>query len=187
LENPRFLFLEGWGVPPPRPLAPLWRLLAHPLMTSAPATGTNSTAASSVCGDGGEFPPIGGGPFPITLLLLVRRRVRWCRWRGASLLLTQPVLLVVLFQALPPPEPLRLCARRPLLLSPLRGATGRPGPRCWRVRPRGVHSHHLRARIIKTNTNTTQEPKEEEEAHSLAGRRGASQTTRGRHHRAAPT
>jgi hypothetical protein len=38
------------------------------------------------------------------------------------LLLTQPVLLVVLLQALPLPEPLLLRARHPLLFPPLRGA-----------------------------------------------------------------
>jgi hypothetical protein len=153
---------------------------------SAAATGTSSTDASSTRGDGAwdstyrrwpphHFPP----PHPTTSSPTPAE--------GRVPLVAQLVLLVVLLQALQALEPLLLCARCPVLLSSLRGAAGRLGPRRWRVRPRGVHIHHLRARIVKTKTNTTQEPKEEEEAHSPLGRRGASRMTRGRRRCAAPT
>jgi hypothetical protein len=42
------------------------------------------------------------------------------------LLLMQPTLLAFLLPALPPPDSLFLPMRRPLLLSPLRDAGGRP-------------------------------------------------------------
>jgi hypothetical protein len=59
------------------------------------------------------------------------------------MLLAQPELLVSLLSALPPPDPLLCLARRPLLLPPLRRACTRTGSRRGRVRPRGVHGHHL--------------------------------------------
>jgi hypothetical protein len=49
------------------------------------------------------------------------------------LLLTQPVLLIMLFLALPPPELHLLRAHHPLLLSLLSGAVGCPSPRHWQV------------------------------------------------------
>jgi hypothetical protein len=76
------------------------------------------------------------------------------------LLLAQPILHIVLFQALPPPELLLPRARRPLPFSPLRGTTGCSGPGYRRVRPSGVHNHPLLIRVVKTDANATQEPEE---------------------------
>jgi hypothetical protein len=60
LDNPRFLFLEGWGASPLHLPAPLWCLLAPPMtarrQAAPPASGTNSTAAPSARGDGAWVP-----------------------------------------------------------------------------------------------------------------------------------
>jgi hypothetical protein len=60
------------------------------------------------------------------------------------MLLAQPELLAPPLPALPSPRIPLSSALHPLLLSLLRRARVRAGPRRGRVRPCGVHAHHLR-------------------------------------------
>jgi hypothetical protein len=119
---------------------------------------------------GHGFPPVVDGPPPITFLRLVRRRVHQCRQRGKPLLLTQPILLVVLFQMLPPPDPFLLRARRPLLLPLLRCMADGPGPMCRRVRPRSAHDNQLWAEAVRSRQQhgARNRKKKKDHAHQLA-------------------
>jgi hypothetical protein len=85
LENPRFLLLEGWGVPPSRPLAPPRRL--HRWPGSGRFRGRHGHQFHGCLLNpwrwGHGIPPIGGGP-PITFLLLIRRQVHRHQRRGES-------------------------------------------------------------------------------------------------------
>jgi hypothetical protein len=85
---------------------------------------TNFTVSTpGPVGMGRWFPPVRGCPL-LTALLLVRRRVRQ-RWRrGEPLLLVQLVVLIVLLEALSPPDPSLLREGRPLSLPLMRGAAG---------------------------------------------------------------
>jgi hypothetical protein len=142
LEKPRFLFLEGSGGAPTTLVAAIAALADVPAAlacasavratsstdrpaadASAPAAGTYSSVTSAALGDGGGGFHLSGGlppsfsssppPPPTNSLELPG---------GKALLLTQPVLLALLLPALPPPDPLLLPARGPLLLPSLRGA-----------------------------------------------------------------
>jgi hypothetical protein len=70
---------------------------------------------------GAQAPTSKGGLPPVAFFLfsLSRRRVLRGRRRRESLLLAQPVFLVPLFPALPPPDPSLLRAHHSLLLPPL--------------------------------------------------------------------
>jgi hypothetical protein len=71
------------------------------------------------------------------------------------LLLAQPILLTVLFAALPLPEPSLLRPRRPLLFPPLRGAGNRLGQGRWRILPRGLHGHSLLSKAVSAHIDAT--------------------------------
>jgi hypothetical protein len=87
------------------------------------------------------IPPL-RGPASVAFffLFLYRRRVFRSRLGRESLLLAQPVLLILLFPALWPPDPLLLLACCPLLHPSLRRTHGRPGSGRGRVGPRRPQS-----------------------------------------------
>jgi hypothetical protein len=131
---------------------------------STPVMGASSAAASAARGEGGGGLHLSGGLAPRrsppprpppTMSSLVSLG------GGESLLLAQPVLLVLLLAALSSPDSPLLCACHPLLLRPLRGAGGRPGPgRRW-IRSRGVHCHPLLKTTIKTTLTRRKRPRRE--------------------------
>jgi hypothetical protein len=147
VENPRFLFPRArralWWRPPSslqrsrmlsrRAPAPPWH--APSLLQTArrralprpPRALALPPLRLSVRGR--RIPPLRWGPAPVTFFFfsLSRRRVLRGHRGRKSLLLAQPVLLVPLFPALPPPDPPLLLGCRPLLHPPLCRARGRSG------------------------------------------------------------
>jgi hypothetical protein len=139
VEKPCFLFLGGsTGAVAAADVA-----TAAPPAASAARDGTSMACAASLTDclavgapalsllppprllvRGVQAPTSWGELAPVALLFvfLLRRRILRCRRGRESLLLTQLKLLTPLFPALPPPDPLLLLARRPLLLPPLRRA-----------------------------------------------------------------
>jgi hypothetical protein len=112
---------------------------------SAPAPDACSSAASAaprLLVRGGAGSHLSGGQPPVAFFLFSLSRRRGLRGRRGRepLLLAQPVFLVSLFPAFPPPDPSLLLACRPLLLPPLRRVRARglgvsAGQTAWRSRP----------------------------------------------------
>jgi hypothetical protein len=178
LEKPRFLFLEGWGAPPPRLLAPLRCPLAPPPMT-------RQRAAPCLPRESIPWPP----PRPMGMGARVPTSRRWSaprcsppRPRTSSPTLTEgrdpaartAIFFVVLVEALLPPDPPLLCESRPILLPLLRSAAGGLGSRCRRVRSSGMDVHRLRARLSGQTKNASKKQKSKGKAVLTGRRRGAS-------------
>jgi hypothetical protein len=108
--------------------------------------GACSSTTSAALGEGAQAPTSQGGLPPVAFFLfsLSQQRVLRGHQGREPLLLAQPIFLVPLFPALPPPDPSLLLACRPLLLPPLRRAHADSGH--GRVGPRGVHGHPMLGR-----------------------------------------
>jgi hypothetical protein len=141
---------------PRRSLAPL-RCARPPLLTARrwapprPPWAPAPPPPQRPLATGAEDPISRGGGCPLSLPSSPSSDDEFSGVAGGreSILLAQPVLLIPLFPALPPPDFLLLLARRPLLLPSLHGAGDRSGSGRGRVRPRGVHGHPLLMAPIK--------------------------------------
>jgi hypothetical protein len=192
MEKPRFLFLEGSGAPPPRlraplqhPPAPLERPLAPPLTIRQWAAMRLSRGSIL------RLPPrpLGTGAsqgptyhrWSAPCRSLPRPRTSSPAPTGEeTLLLAQPVLLVVLVEALLPPDPPLLREGRPVPLPLLCGVAGGLRPRRQRVRSGGVDVHGLQEGTIRRSESVVGEVKCKGRLCSPGPCRGASRTTTGR-------
>jgi hypothetical protein len=149
LEKSRFLFLEGSGGAATAPVvAAAAALTSAPSARAAPPLTARGRAPAPLpplrplvtgVGDSTSQP----GPAPRRSPLPPPPTNSLESLGGEPLILTQPVLLTLLLPALPPPDPPLLCARCPLLFSPLRGTGGCPCPGFRWIRSCGVHGHPL--------------------------------------------
>jgi hypothetical protein len=92
---------------------------------------------------------------------------------GGSLLLAQPVLLILLLPALAPSDSSLLRVRRLFLFAPLHGTGDRLGLGLRWIRSCGVHDHPLLKDNYQDRTGVSQENEEEEGSLLTTGASGS--------------